>query len=464
MNLKDDKQQNIQMQLDFSSALTGEAREAGREGTEASGTMNGTENPAGTNRLMEEVCERENLKAALRRVKANKGSPGVDGMTVIGIKDYLKQHWPAIREQLLNGTYEPKPVRRVEIAKPDGGVRKLGIPTVLDRFIQQAVMQVLQRRWDRTFSEHSYGFRPGRSAHQAVAQAQSYVAEGYEWVVDIDLEKSFDRVNHDILMDRVARRISDKRLLRLIRAYLNAGMMEDGLVSPTEQGVPQGGPLSPILSNLVLDEFDRELTHRGLRFCRYADDCNIYVGSRRAGERVMASVCHFLTTRLHLKVNESKSAVARSGERKFLGFTISNDVEPTRQIAVKALQKFKERIRELTCRTLGVSLPQLIAPLARYLVGWRGYFGFCQTPIVLRNLDAWIRRRLRMYIWRQWKNGPTRYAQLRRLGVSHFHAAVAAGSERGYWRMARHVTVQQALPNAYFDSLGLPRLATSPDA
>ncbi len=263
-------------------------------------------------------------------------------------------------------------------------------------------------------------------------------------------------------MDRVAKRISDKRLLRLIRAYLNAGVMEDGLVSPTDEGVPQGGPLSPLLSNLVLDEFDRELTRRGHRFCRYADDCNIYVRSRRAGERVMESACRFLTTRLRLKVNESKSAVARSGERKFLGFTISNDPEPLRQIAAKALEKFKTRVRELTRRTLGVSLPQLIAPLARYLIGWRGYFGFCQTPIVLRNLDAWIRRRLRMYIWRQWKNGPTRYAQLRRLGVSHFHAAVAAGAGPAYWRMARHVAVQQALSNAFFDSIGLPRLAASP--
>jgi len=272
MNLKDDKQQNIQMQLDFSLTLTGEAREAGREGTEASGAMNGTENPASTNRLMEEVCERENLKAALRRVKANKGSPGVDGMTVIGIKDYLKQHWPAIREQLLNGTYEPKPVRRVEIPKPDGGVRKLGIPTVLDRFIQQAVMQVLQRRWDRTFSDYSYGFRPGRSAQQAVAQAQQYIAEGHGWCVDLDLEKFFDRVNHDKLMGQIAKRVEDKRLLKLIRAFLNAGVMENGLVSPSVEGTPQGGPLSPLLSNLVLDEFDRELERRGHRFVRYADD------------------------------------------------------------------------------------------------------------------------------------------------------------------------------------------------
>src|ERR1039457_4296746 len=258
MSLKDDKQQNIQRQLDFSSTLTGEAREVGREGTESSGAMHGTENPAGTNRLMEEVCERENLKAALRRGKANKGSPGVDGMTVIGIKDYLKQHWPAIREQLLNGTYEPKPVRRVEIAKPDGGVRKLGIRTVLDRFIQQAVMQVLQRRWDRTFSDHSYGFRPGRSAQQAVAKAQQYIAEGHGWCVDLDLEKFFDRVNHDKLMGQVAKRVKDKRLLKLIRAFLNAGVMENGLVSPSVEGTPQGGPLSPLLSNLVLDEFRSE--------------------------------------------------------------------------------------------------------------------------------------------------------------------------------------------------------------
>ena len=274
MSLKDDKQQNIQTELDFSSALTGEAREAGREGTEPSGATNGTENPASTNRLMEEVCERENLKAALRQVRGNKGSPGVDGMTVGGIKDYLKQHWPAIREQLLSGTYEPKPVRRVEIAKPDGGVRKLGIPTVLDRFIQQAVMQVLQRRWDRTFSDHSYGFRPGRSAQQAVAQAQQYIAEGHGWCVDLDLEKFFDRVNHDKLMGQIAKRVEDKRLLKLIRAFLNAGVMENGLVNPSVEGTPQGGPLSPLLSNLVLDELDRELGRRGHGFVRYADDCN----------------------------------------------------------------------------------------------------------------------------------------------------------------------------------------------
>src|ERR1700737_2224111 len=345
MSLTDDKQQNIQMQLDFSFALRGEAREAGREETEASGAMNGTENPVSTNRLMEEVCERENLKAALRRVKANKGSPGVDGMTVIGIKDHLKPHGPAIREQPLRGTYEPKPVRRVEIAKPDGGVRKLGIPTVLDRFIQQAVMQVLQRRWDRTFSDYSYGFRPGRSAHQAVAQAQQYIAEGHGWVVDLDLEKFFDRVNHDKLMSQIAKRIEDKRLRKLIRAFLNAGVMESGLVSPSVEGTPQGGPLSPLLSNLVLDELDRELEHRGHRFVRYADDCNIYVKTRRAGERVKASVTQFIESKLKLKVNQAKSAVDRPWKRKFLGFSFSVNRKPKVRIAKQSIQKMQAKIR-----------------------------------------------------------------------------------------------------------------------
>src|ERR1700730_4053472 len=375
MSLKDDKQQNIQIELDFSSALTGEAREAGREGTESSGAMNGTENPASTNRLMEEVCEQENLKGALRQGKANKGSAGVDGMTVGGITDYLKQHWPAIREQLLNGTYEPKPVRRVEIPKPDGGVRKLGIPTVLDRFIQQAVMQVLQRRWDRTFSNHSYGFRPGRSTHQAVAQAQQYIAEGYSWCVDFDLEKFFDRVNHDKLMGQIAKRVEDQRLLKLIRAFLNAGVMENGLVSPSVEGTPQGGPLSPLLSNLVLDELDRELERRGHRFVRYADDCNIYVRSERAGRRVMASLTRFIEGRLKLQINAEKSAVARPPERKFLGFSFTDGPEVRRMIAPKALARFKDRIREITRRAKSVSIRATMDELAPYMRGWRNYFG-----------------------------------------------------------------------------------------
>src|SRR6202522_235123 len=333
MSLKSEMQQNIQTELNFSSTSVGEAREAGREETESLPTTHDPESPARTSRLMEEVCERENLKEALRRVKANKGGPGVDGITVGQIDDHLKQHWPAIREQLLNGTYRPQPVRRVEIPKPDGGVRKLGIPTVLDRFIQQAVMQVLQRRWDRTFSDHSYGFRPGRSAHQAVAQAQQHIAAGYSWVVDLDLEKFFDRVNHDKLMGQIAKRVEDKRLRKLIRAFLNAGVMENGLVSPSVEGTPQGGPLSPLLSNLVLDELDRELESRGHRYVRYADDSNIYVRSEQAGRRVMKSGTRFITQKLKLKVNETKSAVARPQERKFLGFSFTAGLEAKRVIA-----------------------------------------------------------------------------------------------------------------------------------
>src|SRR4030081_3664541 len=332
---------------------------------------------------MEEVCERENCKQALRRVKANKGSLGIDGMTVEELSGHLKEHWPTIREQLLSGTYTPQPVKRVEIPKPDRGVRKLGIPTVLDRFIQQAVMQVLQRRWDGTFSDYSYGFRPGRSAQQAVAQAQQYIAEGHGWGVDLDLEKFLDRVNHDKLMGHVAKRVEEKRLLKLIWAFLNAGVMENGLVSPSVEGAPQGGPLSPLLSNLVLDEFDRELERRGHRFVRYADDCNIYVRSERAGQRVMESVTRFITQKLKLKVNEAKSAVARPQERKFLGFSFTAGPEVKRVIAPKALDRFKRRIREITRRAKGISIQKTIEELASYMRGWRSYFGFCETPEVL---------------------------------------------------------------------------------
>jgi len=458
VNLKDDRQQNIQLELDFSPALTGEARTAGREETESSGAMNGTETPASANRLMEEICERENLKEALRRVKANQGSAGVDGMTVGGISDYLKQHWPAIREQLLNGTYEPKPVRRVEIPKPDGGVRKLGIPTVLDRFIQQAVMQVLQRRWDRTFSDRSYGFRPGRSAHQAVAQAQQYIADGYGWCVDFDLEKFFDRVNHDKLMGQIAKRVEDKRLRKLIRAFLNAGVMENGLVGPSGEGTPQGGPLSPLLSNLVLDELDRELERRGHRFVRYADDCNIYVRSERAGQRVMESITQFITQRLKLKVNEAKSAVARPQERKFLGFSFTSGPEVRRIIARKALDRFKRRIREITRRAKSVSMETTMEVLAPYLRGWRSYFGFCETPEVLLSLTRWVRLRLRAARWRQWKTQRRRRAALLALGVSPRLARNTAGSGHGPWYLARSQALARGLSNAYFRSLGLPSL------
>src|SRR5258706_6488409 len=395
---------------------------------------------------MEEVCERENLREAWRRVKANKGSGGVDGITIDGITDYLKQHWPAIREQLLNGTYVPRPVRRVEIPKPDGGVRKLGIPTVLDRFIQQAVMQVLQRRWDRTFSDHSYGFRPGRSAHQAVAQAQQYIAEGHGWCVDFDLEKFFDRVNHDKLMGQIAKRVEDRRLLKLIRAFLNAGGMENGLVSPSVEGTPQGGPLSPLLSNLVLDELDRELERRGHRFVRYADDCNIYVGSERAGQRVVESVTRFITQKLKLKVNEAKSAVARPKERKFLGFSFTAGPEVKRVIAPKALDRFKQRIREITRRAKGVSMKTTMEELAPYMRGWRRYFGFCETPEVLLSLTRWVRLRLRAALWRQWKTPRRRRAALLALGVSARLARNTAGSGHGPWYLARSQLSREGFP------------------
>jgi RNA-directed DNA polymerase len=334
----------------------------------------------------------------------------------------------------------------------------LTVPTVLDRFIQQAVMQVLQRRWDPTFSEHSHGFRPRRSAHQAIAKAQQYIAAGNRWVVDLDLEKFFDRVNHDKLMAAIARRVTDKRVLRLIGAFLKVGVLENGLVSPAEEGTPQGGPLSPLLSNIVLDELDRELERRKHRFVRYADDCNIYVRSRGAGQRVMTSVTRFLTCRLKLKVNEAKSAVARPVERKFLGFSFSNNKEPKRRIAPKALLRCKQKIRELTQRTRGISLEQMMKELAAYLRGWKSYFGFCQTPSLLKALEEWIRRRLRSMIWKQWKRGKQRYAQLRHLGIGRDLAAQTAGSPHGPWRLANSPALSSALPIAYFDSLGLPRL------
>jgi RNA-directed DNA polymerase len=330
---------------------------------------------------------------------------------------------------------------------------------VLDRFIQQAVMQVLQRRWDPTFSEHSYGFRPKRSAHQAVAQAQHYLAAGYRWVVDIDLEKFFDRVNHDKLMGELAKRITDKRVLKLIRAYLNAGVMENGLVSAMEEGTPQGGPLSPLLSNIVLDELDQELERRDHRFVRYADDCNIYMGSRRAGQRVMESLAKFITVRLKLRVNSEKSAVGRPWERKFLGFSFTSNREPRRRIAQAAVKRFKERVRELTRRTRGVSLEKMVRELTVYLRGWQEYFGFCQTPSVLQSFDEWVRHRLRATAWKQWKRGRRRFAELRKRGVGKDLAAQTAGSAHGPWRLANSPALNMALPNAYFSSLGLPTLA-----
>jgi RNA-directed DNA polymerase len=457
--MNDKRQKNqLQMVLAFTEEGRSESPRTLREGTESYTANCETESPAGEEQLMEEVCGRENCQQALRRVKANKGSPGIDGMKVAELPSYLKQHWPAFREQLRNGTYRPQPVRRVEIAKPDGGVRKLGIPTVLDRFVQQAVMQVLQGRWDRTFSEHSHGFRPQRSAHQAVAKAQLYIAAGNRWVVDLDLEKFFDRVNHDKLMAAIARRVNDKRMLKLIRAFLESGVMENGLVSPVEEGTPQGGPLSPLLSNLVLNELDRELERRKHRFVRYADDCNIYVASERAGKRVMQSVTSFIRHRLKLKVNEAKSAVARPQERKFLGFSFTYGAEPKRRIAPKALLRCKQRVRELTRRTRGISLQQMTKDLASYLRGWKGYFGFSQTPSVLHRLDEWIRRRLRSTIWKQWRRKQVRYVKLRQRNIGAALAAQTAGSPHGPWRIANSPALSSAFPIAYFDALGLPRL------
>lgn len=452
--------QKTQYELAFPPAPKGEAPRTGGEGTEARAARADVERrTAMVGPSMEAVVERDNLKKALVQVRRNKGAPGVDAMSVGELARYLKDHWPTIRAQLLAGSYRPQPVRRVEIPKASGGTRPLGIPTVLDRFIQQAVLQVLQADWDPTFSEASFGFRPGRSAHQAVARAQEYIADGHRWVVDLDLEKFFDRVNHDLLMGLVAQRVSDPRLRKLIRGFLAAGVLADGLVGPTDEGTPQGGPLSPLLSNLMLDVLDRELERRGHRFVRYADDCNIYVRSRRAGERVMAGVERFLARRLKLKVNTAKSAVARPSARKFLGLSFTSGMPPRRRIAPQAIARFKSRVRELTRRTRGASLARIVEDLSRYLIGWRGYFGFCQTPSTLQRLDEWLRRRLRAIAWKQWRRGPRRFSELRHRGVGKDLAAQTAGSPHGPWRLGNSPALAIALPTAFFASLGLASVA-----
>jgi RNA-directed DNA polymerase len=457
--------QKNQVELNLGTGTRGEAPKTAVQETEARAARTDIESQGALVGLsMEAIVERENLRKALARVKRNKGAPGIDGMSVDDLAAYLKEHWPTTRDQLLAGTYEPQPVRRVEIPKATGGTRPLGIPTVLDRFIQQAVMQVLQADWDRTFSEASFGFRPKRSAHQAVARAQELIASGHGFVVDIDLEKFFDRVNHDILMGLVAKRVTDKRILKLIRGFLTAGVLADGLVGPTEEGTPQGGPLSPLLSNLMLDVLDKELEKRGYHFVRYADDCNIYVRSQRAGERVMASIEQFLAKRLKLKVNKAKSAVARPSVRKFLGFSFTSGRQPRRRIAPQAIARLETWVRELTRRTRGASPEQIVKELARYLIGWRGYFGFCQTPSVLRTLDQWIRRRLRAIVWKQWKRGRTRYANLRRCGVGRDLAAQTAGSPHGPWRLSKSPALNIALSNAFLASRGLPSLAANKSA
>jgi RNA-directed DNA polymerase len=458
----DAKRQTTRQEPDRHATRDGEAEAAGALEHEASVSSHETLGP--TEQLapltMEVALDKTNLQSALSRVIANKGAAGVDGMTVDQLPDYLWRTWPTIRQQLLNGYYKPQPVKRVYIPKPDGGERALGIPTVLDRFIQQALLQALSPRWEPAFSDHSYGFRPGRSAHQAVERAQGYITEGHGWVVDIDLEKFFDRVNHDRLMGRVMKRVQDVRIVKLIRAFLNAGVMENGLVSGSDgEGTPQGGPLSPLLSNLVLDELDEELEKRGHTFVRYADDCNIYVRTERAGQRVMEGISDFITRKLKLKVNANKSAVDRPGRRKFLGFSFTFGSKPKRRIAPKAIEKMKKRVKELTRRTQGVDAKRMVETLSVYLRGWIGYFGHCQTPSVLDALDSWIRRRLRAVAWKQWKRGKRRFKELTRRGVGKNLVAQTAGSVHIVWRFSRRPAMSLALPNRGWVRLGLPRLS-----
>jgi RNA-directed DNA polymerase len=407
---------------------------------------------------MEAVVEPRNLRAALKRVRQNKGSPGIDGMSVEELPNYLREHWPRLREELLAGGYQPGPVKRRLLAKRDGGMRELGIPCVLDRFIQQAVLQVLQPQFDPTFSEHSHGFRPARRAHDAVREAQGYVQQGRRWVVDVDLEKFFDRVNHDVLMGRLARRIADKRVLGLIRRYLEAGIMVNGVVMERQEGTPQGGPLSPLLSNVLLDEVDKELEKRGHAFVRYADDCNVYVRSRRAGERVMQHLTR-LYARLRLRINPAKSAVAPVWQRSFLGFSfwVARGGEVRRRVAKKTLGAMKDRVRKLTVRNRGRSMTQVVEELRGYLVGWKEYFRLADTPGVFRELDEWLRHRLRAIHLKQWKRGRTIYRRLRARGLSEHQAARVAANGRRWWKNAG-MAIHIALPIRYFDELGVPRL------
>ncbi|TAH44592.1 MAG: group II intron reverse transcriptase/maturase [Betaproteobacteria bacterium] len=413
----------------------------------------------GRDDLLAQALAKANMEAAWKRVKSNRGSAGVDGLSIAETADFLRTHWPRIRESLLDGSYRPLPVRRVHIPKPDGGVRELGIPTVTDRLIQQALLQVLQPRIDPTFSEHSYGFRPGRRAHDAVLDAQRYVQYGYRVVVDVDLEKFFDRVNHDILMERLARRIEDKAVLRLIRRYLVAGIMDGGVVMERYEGTPQGGPLSPLLANVLLDEVDRELERRGHRFVRYADDCNVYVRSRRAGERVLAGLTK-LYDRLHLKVNEAKTAVAPASRRKFLGYAFwyGSGGQVKCRVADKALKTFKQRIRQLTRRSGGRNLSEIAERLRAYMPGWKAYFQLVQTPNVFRGLDEWIRHRLRAVQLKHWRRGKTMYRELKAMGASDEDARKVAANSRCWWRNSR-LRLNRAMPIAYFDRLGVPRLS-----
>jgi len=452
------RQMSMQMELPLEGR--GEAPSVERSGEAGRAAKGRTRSGVGHERLMERVVERENCLTAFKRVRQNRGSPGVDGMTVDELPEYLRTHWGAIQEQLLEGSYQPEVVRRVEIPKSGGGVRQLGIPTVLDRFIQQLMLQVLQPIFDPSFSEHSHGFRPGRRAHDAVRKAQRYIQEGRRWVVDVDLEKFFDRVNHDVLTGKLENRIGDRRLLVIIRRYLKAGVMADGVAMERHEGTPQGGPLSPLLANVLLDEVDKELEERGHAFVRYADDCNVYVRSKRAGERVMEAL-RSLYAKLRLRVNEDKSAVARVWDRKFLGYSfwVAKGRGVKLRVAPKALEGFKERVRQITDRSGGRSLEQVCEELGGYLRGWLQYFGLADTRGIFEDLDNWINRRLRMLQLRQWKSGTTAYRELQRRGVGGAALWIAARYARSWWHIAAHKALHYALPGAYFEKLGVPRLA-----
>jgi RNA-directed DNA polymerase len=408
------------------------------------------------NHLMEQMLSSENLRLAYKQVMRNRGASGVDGVTVEQLQDHLWKHWDRVKVELQTGTYRPAPVKRIEIPKADGGKRMLGVPTVLDRMIQQAMLQVLDPIFDAKFSQHSYGFRKGKRAHDAVKQAQAYIQTGHRYVVDMDLEKFFDRVNHDMLMARVARKIGDKRILKLIRSYLNAGAMNQGIFERSDEGTPQGGPLSPLLANILLDDLDHELTRRGLRFVRYADDCNIFVKTKRAGIRVMETVTRFVENKLKLKVNREKSAVDRPWNRKFLGFSFLKDKKATIRIAPKSLERMKDKIRTITSRTAPIPIKQRIEKLNRFMMGWVGYFQLASAKGHMEDTDRWIRRRLRMCLWKQWKRVRTRTRELRALGMPNWVAIRTASSRRGPWEMSRNIN--NALNNSYWESRGLKSL------
>jgi RNA-directed DNA polymerase len=408
--------------------------------------------------LMDLILSRENLIEALKRVEKNKGSHGIDGMSVKSLRRHLYENWDTLCDSLRKGTYQPNPVRRVEIPKPNGGVRLLGIPTVTDRFIQQAIAQVLTPLFDPTFSEHSYGFRPNRRGHDAVRKAKGYISEGYRWVIDMDLEKFFDKVNHDKLMGILASRIQDRLVLKLIRKYLQAGIMINGVVYDAEEGTPQGGPLSPLLSNILLDKLDKELERRGHKFVRYADDCNIYMKSKKAGERVMNSITRFIEQKLKLKVNREKSAVDRPWKRKFLGFSFTLNKKPKVRIANESIKRLKAKIRELTSRSKPIPMEVRIEKLNQYLTGWCGYFALADTPSKFKEFDEWIRRRLRMIEWKQWKNPKTRVRKLRSLGVPDHKAYEWGNSRKKFWRIASSPILHKTLDNSYWSNRGLKSL------